>query len=573
MLWTINQAPLAGEWLTQCDESCGYIWNTGEQEQLVLDPDGWVISFGNNPARRFTHVALIYFNGSARYIPAGDWTVLYEGEATLDYGFTPFVTEISRSPGRDVLRITPDSDDTLLRIRITDINPNNHLRNLRLIPPGGICNRNPFFYAANAAACGSAHFQPFAEVYTDYRFHPLLLQALQHYRALRFMQWQGIVDDLSPKRWEDRSLLSDALWGTGWGTSPPLELIFELANVLQADPWINLPFWADDTYARAFAELARSQLAPSLHLYLEYSNEVWNGAYPYSLYGNQIEDWAQQRWPNATHPDGTPASGYTKRMNYVGMRSAQLCAIWKEVWGQDAGRIRCIMPGGPWEFPAHEALACPLYAADSGKPNCAEQMWAVAAAPYFGGYLDDNNNANGGFFDQLASWAANGTAGLDSLFQELRTGALLNVPDFADQGALAAAAAVMRANKSVADEFQLALVSYEGGQHLTPLSGPGTSCSDWNNAAGCAPYRAIQNLFIAANRDPRMQTLYTDYLTLWRQAGGTLFMHYTAVALPSGQYGSWGAKESVLQPDEQAPKYQAIRTFIADNPCWWQECE
>ena len=572
MLWTLDQAPLAGEWLTQCDESCGYTWNTGEQEQLVLDSDGWVISFGNNPARRFTHVALAYFNGGASVVPAGDWTVLYEGEATVDYGFSPFVTEIHRAPGRDVLRISPSDDDTLLRIRISDINPNNHLRNLHLIPPGGICDNDPFLYAENAADCGAGTFQSFVDVYPNVRFHPLMLQALQHYQVLRFMQWQGIVDDLEAKPWEERSLLGDAFWGTGWGVSPPIELIFELSNLLHADPWVHLPFWADDSYTRRFAELAFSQLDPARNLYLEYANEVWNNAYPYSLYGSQIEEWAQQRWPNVFHSDGSPASGYTKRMNFVGMRSAQICAIWHEVWGAAAERLRCIMPGGPWEFPAHEALSCPFYAAETGKPNCAEQMWAVAAAPYFGGYLDDNDNAAGGFFDQLAAWASSGPAGLDSLFQELRTGALLNGPDFADQGALAAAAEVMRANQTVADEFDLALVSYEGGQHLTPLSGPGTSCSAWNDAPGCAPYRAIQELFVAANRDPRMGALYTDYLNLWRQSGGTLFVHYTAVSLPSGQYGSWGAKESVLQADEQAPKYQALRSFIDNNPCWWTGC-
>ena len=414
MLWTLDQAPLAGEWLTQCDESCGYTWNTGEQEQLVLDSDGWVISFGNNPAKRFTHVALAYFNGGASVVPAGDWTVLYEGEATVDYGFSPFVTEIRRAPGRDVLRISPSDDDTLLRIRISDINPNNHLRNLHLIPPGGICDNDPFLYAENAADCGAGTFQSFVDVYPNVRFHPLMLQTLQHYQVLRFMQWQGIVDDLEAKPWEERSLLGDALWGTGWGVSPPIELIFELSNLLHADPWVHLPFWADDSYTRRFAELAFSQLDPARNLYLEYANEVWNNAYPYSLYGSQIEEWAQQRWPNVFHPDGSPFSGYTKRMNFVGMRSAQICAIWHEVWGAAAERLRCIMPGGPWEFPAHEALSCPFYAAETGKPNCAEQMWAVAAAPYFGGYLDDNDNAAGGFFDQLAAWASSGPAGLDS---------------------------------------------------------------------------------------------------------------------------------------------------------------
>lgn len=570
MLWLVNQTPRADGWLTQCDESCGYQWNTGEQDQLVLDEAGWVISFGSNPNRQFTHVALALFNGAAHTVPAGDWVVLYDGEATLAYDFAPFVTVVSQSPGRDVLRLDP-AQASLLRVRISAINPANHLRNLRILPPGGVCNGDPFRYAPDAAACGAAPFASFEEIYSALRFHPLLLQTLRPYRALRFMQWQGIVDDTSPESWAERSQLSDAIWSGGWDQSPPLELIFELANVLQADPWVNLPYWAGDDYARRFAELAHGRLAGSLSLYLEYSNEVWNGAYPYSVYGNQIEAWAEARWPDATYPDGSPYSGFTKRMNYVGMRSAQICAIWKEVWGADAARVRCVMPGGPWEFPASEALACPLYAAENGGQNCAGQMAAVAAAPYFGGYLNDNLNADGGHHEQLLAWTQEPDGGLNSLFAELRTGDLLqsaNAPD----GALAAALAVARDNQRVADQYGLDLITYEAGQHLTPLSGPGTSCNDWSNDPACPPYRAIQDLYIAANRDPRMAELYADYLAGWRALGGRLFVHYSAVFLPSGQYGSWGAKESVTQPDATAYKHWALLDFIAANPCWWPGC-
>jgi hypothetical protein len=572
MLWTLNQAPLAETWLTQCDESCNYTWNTGEQDQLVLDANGWVVSFGNNPNRQFTHVALAYFNGVAQHLPGGEWTVLYDGEATVDYSFSPFVTEVRRTPGRDLLHLDP-SQATLLRIRISNINPTNHLRNLRLIPPGGICGDDPFSYAEEPSGCAGGDFRPFEEIYTSYRFHPLMLQALRPYRTLRFMQWQGIVDDTSPDSWNTRSRLTDAIWGSGWGDqSPPFELIFELSNLLQADPWVNMFYWADDAYVRSFAELAKEQLDPTLNLYLEYSNEVWNGAYPYGIYGNQIEAWAEARWPNAVDEQGQPISGFTKRMNWVGMRSAQICAIWKEVWGDAAERVRCVMPGGPWEFPAHEALACPLYAAERGGENCASQIYAVASAPYFGGYLDDNRNVDGGYHEQLLAWTQEADGGLNSLFHELRTGQLLR-SEAAPNGAIAAAAEVIRQNKHVADTFGLALISYEGGQHLTPLSALGTSCNDWNNHPDCPPFRAVQDLFIAANRDPRMGELYTSYLNEWRRLGGTLFVHYTAVSQPSGQYGSWGARESILQPSAEAYKQQALFAFIDANPCWWDSCE
>ncbi len=574
--WLIDQARRGEGWLTQCD---GCAWDTGEQAQLLLDANGWVVSFGNNPNRRFDRVSMALFNGGSEHAPAGDWLVLYEGEGTLDYGFAPFVTVVSQSPGRDLIRIAPQAD-SLLRVSISNINPANHLRNLHIIPPGGICNNDPFHYAPNAAACSGGNFQSFAQIYPTQRFHPLLLQELRPYRALRFMTFQGVLYDTTPETWAERSLLTDALWSGGWQQSPPLELLFELSNQLQAEPWVNLSYWADDSYMREFARLALAQLDPDLSLYLEFANEVWNDAPPYVIYNQQIEQWAQARWPNALHADGSPVSGFTKRMNWFGMRTAQLCAIWKAEWGAHADRVRCVMAGGPWGYPAEEALACPLYVAEqngaipeTGAANCAAQMYAVASAPYFGGYLNDNPNAQGGHLEQLYAWTQEADGGLNSLFQELNTGQLLNDPNHPN-GAIAAAVQVMNDNQVIADQFGLAHITYEGGQHLTPLSGPGTSCNRWNADSNpeCPRAMAVQNLLIAANRDPRMGQLYDQYMTEWRNRGGALFVHFTALYPPSGQYGSWGAKEYAGQPASSAPKYLALMNYIRNNPCWWAGC-
>ena len=54
----------------------------------------------------------------------------------------------------------------------------------------------------------------------------------------------------------------------------PWEIIFKLANALSIPPWICVPAHADDDYVLQLATLAKSLLNPSLHLYLEWSNEV-----------------------------------------------------------------------------------------------------------------------------------------------------------------------------------------------------------------------------------------------------------------------------------------------------------
>lgn len=266
-----------------------------------------------------------------------------------------------------------------------------------------------------------------------------------------------------------------------------------------------------------------------------------------------------------------PLGGFEKRMNYFGMRSAQICSLWKAEWGEESARVRCVMGGAPWDAPTKTALACPLYAQESGLAHCALEMDALAVAPYFGTYISDLPNQDGGYFDQLYAWTQTPDGGLDLLFHELRTGELLQA-EYHRFGAIEAAAEIARANGLQAQAYGLALVAYEGGQHLSPTSPFSIGCLPWEDLPECREYRAIQELFIAANRDPRMGELYAEYLDAWRAAGGTLLMHYHAVGQPAYRYGAWGAKEFAGQSPLDAPKYSALHTYIEQNPCWWANC-
>ncbi len=80
---------------------------------------------------------------------------------------------------------------------------------------------------------------------------------------------------------------------------------------------------------------------------------------------------------------------------------------------------------------------------------------------------------------------------------------------------------------------------------------------------------AITNLFITANRDARMGTVYDQYLAQWRAHGGQLFVHFNNVS-PYGQYGSWGLLEYLDQTG--SPKFNSAMNFIINNPCWWSGC-
>ena len=90
----------------------------------------------------------------------------------------------------------------------------------------------------------------------------------------------------------------------------------------------------------------------------------------------------------------------------------------------------------------------------------------------------------------------------------------------------------------------LQLMAYEGGQHLVGL---GAQVSD----------TALTAKLTSTNRNPKIKTLYLEYLGAWRQLGGGRFMSFASVWLPN-QNGSWGALEWQDQDPATAPKYRAL---------------
>ena len=101
----------------------------------------------------------------------------------------------------------------------------------------------------------------------------------------------------------------------------------------------------------------------------------------------------------------------------------------------------------------------------------------------------------------------------------------------------------------LAKRHGLKLLAYEGGAHLVGVNGAE------NNDK-------LTALFTAANRNPRMKDLYLRDLRNWQGAGGDLFVVFSSTARPS-KWGNWGTLEYDAQDPATAPKYQAIRAWMA----------
>ena len=524
----INNFLTASQWITHSDTS----WDTNEEQYANLDANGWPISLtsvNESSRQQYNSLGVVLFlggfNTSNGYYPSGRYIVLYDGRGTLSYGLD--ATLMSRSPGRDVINVVPSKNGIDLRITVTDPkHTGDYIRNVRLVT------------ADNEAAIKAGQI-----------FSPMFLQLIQPFRALRFMDWFQ-VNGSTLRLWSDRPLPTQAFFGTRKGV--PIEIAVQAANAISADAWLNVPAMADDHYITQMAMLVHGLLGNTQKVYVEYSNEVWNASF--SQYNYAVSQ-GRALWPTPTLAHalahvlglswqwGAGGSGdYVWNRNFYGMRTAQMCDLWKAAWGSDRGRVICVLSAqAAWSFSATESLKCPYWT--QGAPCSGHGINAVAIAPYLGG-------------EAPPAWASRPDGGLENLFQSIYS---QNDPIIPKGGFLAQVAGWEQDfARNVSGPYQLPLIAYEGGQTF---------------ANGVTP--ALNDLYVAANVDPRMADAYAKYFQQWKRLGGELFVYYNDVGVGS-KYGSWGAIQSLMQTTDPLssapPKWQAIQNFISRTPCWWPNC-
>ncbi len=506
-----------GSWITQAPS----VWDTQEEQYLNLDSNGWPITLTskNEPtSQRFTSVAVLLFRSFPStpngYYPAGQYYVIYQGQGTISYGFD--ATLVSRSPGQDIINVpNPTSNGMILSITATDPNhTGNYVRNIQVVK------------AENLSAFNAGQI-----------FNPAFLTLVQNFRAFRYMDWLN-TNNSTLSSWTARPLQTNAFWGTTNGA--PLEVAVALANAVGSDAWLNIPVMADDNYITQMALLVHGSLGNTQKVYVELSNEVWNGQFSQAAYATTQGQ--------ATFAGGL-GSPFDYNRNWYGMRVAQSCDIWKSVWGSDSARVVCVMGAQAANpYTATESLNCPFWTA--GAPCSGHGIGAVAIAPYFGGNVP-------------SAWTGQSDGGLASLFASLTT---QNDPTIPAGGWLPQASGWEAAYIPALASYHLPLIAYESGQ--TFVGFPNGVYPNGSNTP-------LTNLYIAANRDARMGTAYTSYLQQWKANGGTLLMNFNDVIAYS-QYGEWGALESIMQTtsplSSSPPKWQALMGFISSTPCWWANC-
>jgi len=337
--------------------------------------------------------------------------------------------------------------------------------------------------------------------YEENPFRQAFLDRWKGMQAFRFMDW-GKTNNSEVSAWEDRALPTDR---TQTQKGIALEYQVDVCNRTGIDPWFCIPHLADDDYVRNAAELVEEMLAPELTAYVEYSNEVWNGQFAQAR-------WAAEQGQKA----GLSDNRFQAQLYFYSKRSVEIFRIWQEVFGEDSERLVCVLgtqAANPW-------VSEQVVTYDSAF----EYADALAGAPYFGHRYGSPETQ-----DEVVKMS------MDDLFAGLAE-------------AIEANRDTTTKHAELCEKHRLTLMAYEGGQHL---------CGH----GGAENNQALTDLFIAANRDPRMRDMYLQDLRNWREAGGDLFMAFSSMGRPS-KWGSWCLLEYETQDPGTAPKYQAIQEVL-----------
>lgn len=479
--------------------------NTEMQDAFQYDDNGYPLQVPVAAPGHQEPQAVFTFVPNVR--KPGRYVLLYDGEGDIE-GLGP-TKLIGRTSGRLVLYMAHRSDQ-LEAIVIKRSKLGNHIRNIRLVAE-----------------------EHEASNLSDDPFLPEFLDFCRPFHCLRFMDWAG-TNNSTEEHWKNRKRPTfytmvaksgdpEAQYGPAptpfelkFSGGVAIELMIQLCNMLKIDPWFCIPHRATDDYIMQFAKLVRETLDPSLKVYLEYSNEIWNWSFRQAnwmlrspLAGALVEAKGGKAWKDSSKTEG---DGHPER---IGALFRRVFAIWEREWADEAPDrlVRVGAVQAVWFDASRRTIQWCLDnggvdvvspAAYVGPDNAIYQKWADKGALLTAEMVIDD---------------------MDAVVRTMRKG-----------GGMARTIAFGR-------QHGLSFIAYEGGQHIQP------------KGQVDLPYSAA---LAAAQTHPRMYDLYVELLRLNRDMGCSLFAHFNSVGRQGTRWGSWGAKASYDIPNTESPKMRAL---------------
>ena len=472
---------LARTWMTRNDDGSGD-WDSAQS--VPSDGDGWprVVPFdppGAVPPQRVHTLMPLQDPGTytVRCLGTGRLLLIPPNGGARQ--------TIDASGGTTVRRLEflPTPEDRTLGLEIERSSASDPIRGIEILGPG------------QDSDTGSGPF------------HPAFLDTLSPYRLLRFMDWLQTNAETGA---DSTGRTTPASYTQTRPGGVAHEFVVRLANQTRKDPWICIRHDADDEQVRQIARIYRDQLDPELEVYVEYSNETWNGAFPQTTH-------VQERGLAL----GLDADRWRAGQRFVARRSGEIFGIFAREYGAER-RHRFVAVLATQAAGAQGVTDLRVAAIHDPSINpSAQRPDALAIAPYFGVNFEPG--------EPVPTAEA--------------------VVTTLSQRAITEAVGWTRAHRDIAAAQGWRLVCYEGGQHFVGIFGAE------NN-------EALTSVLHSANRDPRMQDRYQEYLASLESVGVDLFAHFTHIGEWS-KWGSWGALEDQRQPAASAPKWRALLGWSA----------
>jgi hypothetical protein len=564
---------------------------------ISYDRAGWPLdlpaSCASQGAKKYAMTRILQFmpNGAAR---TGIYHVLYEGKGDIRFAYMGTDRKVIEE-GHLTIDIKALPKATYihgLEVFITRTDPSDPVRNIRIIMPGGICKGNPFKWVKTSNECSNDNpYIAFVDVLKNNReaivFNPDFLAFHKDFRVLRMMNFMEATprrpasNNINPcpnndtyndclthdRSWNQIAKMSDASWGGSYKTivtkrfGVPLEITVALANLLQAHPWFTLPFNASDDYIDKYAGYLKNNLDKKLRAHIEYSNEVWNGGFwgaQYAVVMGKKLGLDKPKLPFRTEE-------HSARVRFYSKRSVEIFKRFETIFGNLTRLVRIM--GGQHKSHSYSREILSYN-------NAADDADVLAVAPYFHGCWSRTKAGD----SEISIAACSNTdivektlveaTSVDDVFTTINsiyTPSAATAGQRGDTNSIDAITQLMTNQVNTANEFDVDLYAYEGGQHLTVNYGDTTLSRQKMNS--------LHDLFSAANRDLRMGDLYTKFLNEWKNRGGQQFMLFTSPQ-SFNRYGFFGIKEYINQPRAEAPKYNAAMSFQEETgDCWWTGCD
>ena len=340
------------------------------------------------------------------------------------------------------------------------------------------------------------------------QFYKPFLDHVRRFTNIRYMDW-GSTNGNRLEKWTDRTTPANPTYSTPKGV--PYEAMIDLSNTIKADAWICIPAHADNQFVKNLAELCKKRLDPSLKLYVEYSNEVWNWGFEQATYNKNMAEAEGPKDPKLSW-DGE-GSKWTWPARRIGKRIAEISDTFRAVYGPDfKTKVRPVL-ATQVVWPENWLYEGMNYIAHNyTKPN--EVIYAIAGAPYFN--CEEAKNHPNVSKDEI----------LNALERTVD-----DMPVWAK----------FKEHQEVMKKYGVKWLCYEAG--------PDTFGPEHIQAKKASQF------------DPRMEQILTKYWRIWRSGGGELMNYFIAGATNyDSQYGTWGLTDDLSKTD--TPKIRAIDAIL-----------